>query len=54
MITQELPLIKRENEYLLQLLETLERVTEYQELSEIKDEMVKIGLIKKSKKKLQK
>lgn len=51
MITQELPLIKQENEYLLQLLETLERVTEYQELSEIKDEMVKIGLIKKSKKK---
>lgn len=51
MITQELPLIKQENEYLLQLLETLERITEYQELSEIKDEMVKIGLIKKSKKK---
>ena len=51
MITQELPLIKQENEYLLQLLETLERVTEYQELSEIKDEMVKIGLIKKSEKK---
>ena len=51
MITQELPLIKQENEYLLQLLETLERVTEYQELSEIKDEIVKIGLIKKSKKK---
>ena len=51
MIEQELPLIKQENEYLLQLLETLERVTEYQELSEIKDEMVKIGLIKKSKKK---
>ena len=51
MITQEFPLIKQENEYLLQLLETLERVTEYQELSEIKDEMVKIGLIKKSKKK---
>ncbi len=50
-ITQELPLIKQENEYLLQLLETLERITEYQELSEIKDEMVKIGLIKKSKKK---
>lgn len=51
MIAQELPLIKQENEYLLQLLETLERITEYQELSEIKDEMVKIGLIKKSKKK---
>ena len=51
MITQELPLIKQENEYLLQLLETLERITEYQELSEIKDEMVKIGLIKKSKRK---
>ena len=51
MITQEIPLIKQENEYLLQLLETLERITEYQELSEIKDEMVKIGLIKKSKKK---
>uniref|UniRef100_UPI0026385AC9 Rqc2 family fibronectin-binding protein n=1 Tax=uncultured Finegoldia sp. TaxID=328009 RepID=UPI0026385AC9 len=50
-ITQELPQIKQENKYLLQLLDSLDRITEYQELSEIKEEMVKIGLIKKSKKK---
>ncbi len=50
-ITEELPIIKDENDYLLQLLETLEQASEYQELSEIKDEMVKMNLIKKSKKK---
>lgn len=50
-ITKEIPLIRDENKYISQLLNSLDNVTSSQEIEEIRDEMNKEGLIKKSRKK---
>ncbi|MDY6064779.1 MAG: NFACT RNA binding domain-containing protein [Finegoldia sp.] len=50
-ITEEIPVVKEENRYIEQLINSLDNVTGNSEVEEIKDEMSKEGLIKRGSKK---
>lgn len=53
-IEKDLPNIKKEIAYVKQILESIETITELNELSEIEDELINAGYIKSSQKKKQK
>lgn len=53
-IKAELPKIEEEMKYIKQILETIEIITELNELSEIEEELISLGYIRKSKNNKQK
>lgn len=53
-IKTELPKIEEEMKYIEQILETIEIITELNELSEIEEELISLGYVRKSKKNKQK